>query len=105
YLKIKELVSDSDGITEETRLPIVGALRVIARDRQPLALAPTRPGQVPYYQGAPALAGFAGVPVIDGAHLRGVLCADRDAPFAERDVALLAGAAEQVVHAVRSERV
>jgi two-component system cell cycle response regulator len=43
--------------------------------------------------------------VLDGAHLRGVLCADRDAPFDERDAALVVRAAEQVMHTVHAEQV
>jgi two-component system, cell cycle response regulator len=46
------------------------------------------------------------VPVSDGPHLRGLLCADRaDGAFSDRDADLLARAAAQVVHAVHSEQV
>ena len=50
---------------------------------------------------------FLGIPVVEGGHLRGVLCADRRSPrlFSATDEALLAGAAQQVLRAIQSERV
>src|SRR5262249_21064445 len=43
--------------------------------------------------------------VAEDGHLRGVLCADRTRPFAERDEKLLVGAAQQILRAIQSERV
>ncbi len=67
---------------------------------------------LPYYAGDPDIDSFLGVPVLEDGHLRGVLCADRitapdgqSRPFNERDEALLVGATEQLLRAIRSERV
>ena len=45
------------------------------------------------------------MPIIEGAHLRGVLAADRDAPFTEADRDLLADASAQVLRVVQAEQV
>jgi diguanylate cyclase (GGDEF)-like protein len=85
-----------------------GALGAVLRDRHIVNLPHTRPGQIPYYEyaGADASGPLLVVPVCDGAHLRGLLCADRaDGAFSERDADLLARAAAQIVHAVHGEQV
>jgi GAF domain-containing protein len=45
------------------------------------------------------------VPVLEGTHLRGVLCADRDDRFADGAVELLTDAAQQIVRAIAAEQV
>jgi diguanylate cyclase (GGDEF)-like protein len=104
-LKIKELVSDVDTVTERRVVPLSGALSAIARDRSMLALPAARASQLPYYEGEGLIGAFLGVPVMDGPHVRGILCADRARLFDEREAALLLGATEQVVRAVQSEQV
>lgn len=104
-LKIKEVVSDSDHVTEAKVVPAGGVLGAISRDHAPLSVAKTRAGQVPYATSSDPIGAFLGVPVMEGAHFRGILCADRDEPFEERDTALMLGATEQIVQAIQSEQV
>lgn len=107
--KIKEVVSDTDAITEAGSVPPAGVLGAVLRDRAPLVLGRTKPGQIPYYvRGVPVevVAGaLVCVPVMEGAHLRGILCADREQPFTDDEVAVLAGTTEQLVRYVQSEHV
>ncbi len=106
-LTIKELVTDSE-LVVETSLPAdAGALGAIVRDRLLLNLPAPKRGHVAYYDGPEEVGAFLGVPVLEGSHLRGVLCADRRqaGPFSARDEALLVGAAEQILRAIQSERI
>ncbi|MCA9679290.1 MAG: diguanylate cyclase, partial [Myxococcales bacterium] len=104
-LKLKEIVSDRDDVVEQPRLPSSGVLAAVVRDRQPLLLAATKPGQLPYYQGGGDGAAFTGVPVLEGVHVRGVLCADRTRAFDEADRDRLTDAALQIVRTVQAEQV
>jgi len=104
-LKLKEIVSDADHITETPRLPSAGILGAVLRDRQPLLCAATKPGQLPYYDGSRAGVAVVAVPIIEHGHLRGILAADRDAAFSEADRDLLADASAQVLRVVQSEQV
>jgi diguanylate cyclase (GGDEF)-like protein len=113
-MRIKELCTDSESIHEGS-LPIdAGALGTVVKTRAPLELGAPKPGHLPYYAGGGAepVGAFLAVPVLEGAHLRGVLCADRKVtspsgarPFEPRDEVLLAGAARQILRAIQSERV
>jgi diguanylate cyclase (GGDEF)-like protein len=104
-IKLKEVASDADDITETPRLPTAGILGAVVRDRQPLLCAATKPGQLPYYETGHAGVALVAVPLIELGHLRGILAADRDAPFAEADRDLLADASAQVLRVVQSEQV
>jgi diguanylate cyclase (GGDEF)-like protein len=104
-VKLKEVASDADDITEAPRLPNAGVLGAVIRDRQPLLVAATKPGQLPYYDGGRAGVALVAVPILEGAHLRGILAADRDAAFTEADRDLLADAGGQVLRAVQAEQV
>lgn len=104
-LKLKEVVSESDAVTERRAVPLAGALRAIVRDGKALTLPSVKWTQLPYYEIEQEVGAFVGVPVVDGAHLRGILCADRSHAFDERDVAILNGATEQIIRAVQSEQV
>jgi two-component system, cell cycle response regulator len=106
-LKLKEVVSDADDITESPRLASAGILGAVLRDRQPILCAATKPGQLPWYAGASSRAGVAlvAVPIIEGGHLRGMLAADRDTPFSDADRDLLADATAQVLRVVQAEQV
>jgi len=104
-VKLKEVASEADDITEAPRLPSAGVLGAVLRDRQPLLVAATKPGQLPYYEGGRAGVALVAVPIQEGAHLRGILAADRDAPFTEADRDLLADAGGQVLRAVQAEQV
>jgi two-component system cell cycle response regulator len=104
-VKLKEVVSDADDITEARRLPNAGVLGAVIRDRQPLLVGATKPGQLPYYDGARAGVALLAVPILEGAHLRGILAADRDTAFHEAERDLLADAGAQVLRAVQGEQV
>ena len=109
HVKLKEVVSDADDITEQPKLASAGILGAILRDRQPLLWAATKPGQLPYYDSGRAGAALVAVPIIEhGAgpgYLRGILAADRDAPFTESDRDLLADATAQLLRVVQAEQV
>ncbi len=104
-LKLKEIVSDKDDLIETPRLPAGGVISAVVRDRAPLLLAATKPGQLPYYLGGGDGAAFTGVPVLEGPHVRGALCADRERPFDERDRDLLSDATGQILRTVQAEQV
>ncbi len=106
-LKIKELVTDADCVAE-TAIPVdAGALGAIVRERMLVNLRAPKRGHVAYYNGPAEVGAFVGVPVIEDGQLRGVLCADRVAtrPFDQREEALLAATASQILRAIQSERV
>ena len=104
-IKLKEVASDADDITEQPRLAHAGILGAVVRDRQPLLCAATKPGQLTYYEGGRAGVALVAVPIIEHGHLRGILAADRDNPFTEADRDLLAEASHQVLRAVQAEQV
>jgi diguanylate cyclase (GGDEF)-like protein len=105
-LRLKEIASDADEVTERTKLGAAGIVGAVVRDRQAVIVGATKAGQLPYYEGgAYAGSAFLGVPVLEGMHLRGVLCADRAQAFDERDRDLLTEACQQVLRTVQSEQV
>ncbi len=104
-IKLKEVASDADDITETPRLSSAGVLGAVIRDRAPLIVSATKPGQLPYYDGGRAGVALVAVPIIEGGHLRGILAADRDAPFTESDRDQLTDASAQVLRVVQSEQV
>jgi diguanylate cyclase (GGDEF)-like protein len=104
-VKLKEVVSDAEDITEAPRLASAGILGAVVRDRQALLCAATKPGQLPYYESGRGGVAVVAVPLIEHGHLRGVLAADREAPFTEADRDLLADASAQVLRVVQSEQV
>jgi diguanylate cyclase (GGDEF)-like protein len=104
-VKLKEIATDADDITEAKKLPTAGVLGAVVRDRQPLLVAATKPGQIPYYDGGRAGVALVAVPILEGGHLRGILAADRDAAFGESDRDMLADASSQVLRVVQGEQV
>jgi two-component system, cell cycle response regulator len=104
-IKLKEVVSDGDDITEARRLASAGIFGAVVRDRQAILCAATKPGQLPYYDGGRAGVAVVAVPVIEHGHLRGILAADREAPFSEADRDLLADASAQMLRVVQAEQV
>src|SRR5262249_60255163 len=103
-VKPKEVAWDGDDITETPRLPSAGVLGAVLRDRQALLCAATKPGQLPYYDGARAGIALVAVPIIEQHHLRGILAADRDAPFSEADRDLLVDARGQPLRVGQAEQ-
>ncbi|MCP4449784.1 MAG: sensor domain-containing diguanylate cyclase [Myxococcales bacterium] len=104
-LKIKEVVSNCDAITEEPIVALSGVLKAVARDGKPLIMQNCKPGQISYYEGAFDAGAFMGIPVIQGKHLRGILCLDREKSFSEKERELAERGAQQVLVAIRSEQV
>jgi diguanylate cyclase (GGDEF)-like protein len=104
-LRLVEVASTSDDVTENRVLGHAGVLGAVVRDKAPLLISATKRGQLPYYDGGHAGVAMVAVPVLEAGHLRGILCADRDATFAEVDRDLLADAAAQVLRAVQTEQV
>lgn len=104
-IKLKEVASDADDITENPRLASAGILGAVIRDRQPLLCAATKPSQLPYYESGRAGVALVAVPLIEHGHLRGILAADRETAFSEADRDLLANASAQVLRVVQSEQV
>lgn len=104
-VKLKEIVSDADDIIETPRLRSAGVIGAVLRDRTPLIIGAVKPGQIPYYDSPRAGVSLVAVPIIEGTHLRGILVADRDAPFSESDRDLLADASAQVLRVVQAEQV
>jgi two-component system cell cycle response regulator len=108
-LRVKEMVTDSDMVSETPIPAQAGALGGIVKNR--LLLNLRRPRQaaqsLPYYAGYEQVGAFAGVPVLEDGHLRGVLCADRrsDQPFDEQEEKVLVDATRQVLCAIQTERV
>ncbi|MEZ4368397.1 MAG: diguanylate cyclase [Kofleriaceae bacterium] len=104
-LVLKELATDVDEVRDPGRLEAAGLLGAVVRDRAPVLLAATKAGHLPYYTGERAGHAAIAVPILDGAHLRGVLCADRPRPFVEGDRDLMLDAAGQLLRTVQAEQV
>jgi diguanylate cyclase (GGDEF)-like protein len=103
-VNLRDVASDADDIVETPRLASAGILGAVIRDRAPILCAATKPGQLPYYSGT-QIGAVVAVPIIENGHLRGILAADRDAPFAEADRDLLSEASAQMLRVVQSEQV
>ena len=107
-LHIKELVSDSDDIVEAAIDPAEGIIGGITRQRDMVAVSELREDYrgLSYYRNSPKVTEFAGVPVIENGHLRGVLCVDRaaDRPFDEEEKQIIGEAADYVLRIVENER-
>lgn len=107
-LHIKELVSDSDLIIEGEIEPARGVIGGITRRREPVALDSIRPGfrGLSYYREAENIGAFFGFPIVEGGHLRGVLCLDRreNRAFDEKDTHVVDEAAQWIVRAIENER-
>ena len=106
-LRLKEIVSDRDDLVAGDQLPTAGLLGAVLRDRAPIVIERAKVGQLPYYDDASVADGAAvvAVPVLEGAHLRGVLCVDRATRFDDGTVELLLDSAQQIVRAIQAEQV
>ena len=104
-LKLREIATDADDIVEARRLVSSGVLGAVVRDRAPLLVGATKPGQLPYYDSPRAGVALVAVPILEGGHLRGIIAADRDAAFGESDRDLLVDACGQVLRVVQAEQV
>jgi diguanylate cyclase (GGDEF)-like protein len=106
-LKVKELNTDSPHVTEAPIAAGGGVLGAVLKELRPFVLDAPRLSLLPYYAGPADVAGFVGVPVVEGKTARGLLVGDRAEVrrFSEGETALMTSAAEQVVRIVQSERV
>ena len=108
-LKVKELRSQSDHIVESAFSAGEGILGAITKRREPLVLQDLKPGYagLSYYRKPERVTDFAGVPVLAGEHLRGVLVADRtnNQSFTQSDLSVMKTIAQEIVRAVQVERI
>ena len=106
---IKELRSQSDHVINKPISAAEGFIGAVTKRREPLVLTQLKAGHsgLVYYTQPQAVTDFAGVPVLEDGHLRGVLVADRDdgRPFQSSDIAVMNTIAEEIVRAVQVERV
>jgi diguanylate cyclase (GGDEF)-like protein len=108
-LRVKELRSQSDKTVEGPIAAGEGLLGAITKRNEPLILTNMRPGHpgMVYYSGREPVTDFAGVPVMEGIHLRGVLVVDRTdgRPFEDSDLAVMNTITAEIVRAVQVERI
>ena len=106
---IKELRSQSDHVTTKHLVAAEGFIGAITKRREPLVLTQLKTGHsgLVYYTQPQAVTDFAGVPVLEDGHLRGVLVADRNdgRAFTKADIDIMNTIAEELVRAVRVERI
>ncbi len=106
---IKELRSQSDHVTNKALVAAEGFIGAVTKRREPLILTQLKAGHsgLVYYTQPQPVTDFAGVPVLEDGHLRGVLIADRDGnrPFTPGDIDIMNTIAEELVRAVRVERI
>ncbi len=107
-LAIKELVSDSDHIIETSIEPAKGVIGGVTRRREPVRLDAIRPGfrGIPYYRTTGEVKAFVGIPVLEGGHLRGVLCVDRveDRAFTDQEIEVANETIQYILRAIENER-
>jgi diguanylate cyclase (GGDEF)-like protein len=107
-LFLKEAASDSDLISDRSVASRVGLVGGVLKTKKTLNLCPLKSSAaaIPYYRGPEEVGAFLGVPVVENGYVRGVLCADRKAPepFAQHQEEVLRRASEQMLRAIRFER-
>jgi diguanylate cyclase (GGDEF)-like protein len=106
-LEIKEIATASEMVRESPTLESPGVLAGVLREPKPLRLKALRGKRLPpYYQGPEAVTDLCAVPLIEGAALRGVLCADRtgDREFTAEEETVLAKAGVHVMRILEQER-
>ncbi len=108
-LSIKELRSESDWLVEKPIGVGEGFFGVITKRKEPLVVANLRPGHsgLVYYRRPEPVTDFAGVPIMEGPHLRGVLFADRadGRAFDDSDLDVMKTLAGEIVRALQVEHV
>jgi diguanylate cyclase (GGDEF)-like protein len=108
-LRVKELRSQSDRITEKPIGAGEGLLGAITKRKERLVLTNLRSGHsgLVYYSGPEPITDFAGVPVLEETYLRGILVADRKngRAFDESDLAVMTTIAAEIIRAVQVERI
>jgi len=106
-LFIKEIATSSDLVRTNPLLDGPGVLSAVVRDPKALRLKNLNGRRVPpYYEGPEAVTDLCAVPLLEGAAVRGFVCADRidGRPFTDEEQAALATAAEHVLRVIEQER-
>lgn len=107
-LGIKEAISESDMVTDRSVSSRVGLVGGILKTKETLNLCPVKQPATSfaYYRGPEKVGAFIGVPVVERGYVRGVLCADRRdvQAFGDHEEAALERGAEQILRAIKSER-
>ncbi len=107
-LILKEVATSSELVVEHPLIESPGLLAGVLRDPKPLRLKALRGKRVPpYYSGPARITDLCVIPLMDGASLRGLLCADRadDRPFTEVEEVSLRKAAGHLLRVIEHERV
>ena len=107
-LKLVEVATDADDVEPGPWPAVGGAVGGAVKQGSVVNLDAVRTGYrgIPYYPGPAPVLRFVAVPVREGNHLRGVLCADRvqGEPFTPEDEAVLEAAVATVLRATETER-
>jgi diguanylate cyclase (GGDEF)-like protein len=106
-LIIKEMATASEFVRDSPELESPGILASVVRDPKALRLKSLGGRRVPpYYAGPEKVTDLCVVPLMDGAVVRGFLCADRidDQPFEDGEEGVLQKAADQILRIVEQER-
>ncbi len=107
-LQLKELATDSEYALDQPLLPTPGILTSVIANPHTLRLERLAGKRLPpYYRGPEPVTDLCAVPLLDGASLRAILCADRigDRPFDDDEAALLERAAQHIARVIEHERV
>ncbi|HOX44842.1 MAG TPA: diguanylate cyclase [Myxococcota bacterium] len=108
-VRLMDARSDSDQLVRTPMPAGEGVLGAIIKRLSPVSFDHLRDGHelLTYYATRVPIRSFLGVPVLDGAHVRGVLLADRrvDVPFSDDDRRMLSTVAVELLHEIDTERV
>ena len=108
HLRISELASDAQNLSEGPFLVGDGILGAAISQRSGVAMAGLKPGyKLPYYVGPCPVRAVSALPVFEHGALRGVLVVDRleDRAFSPREQELIEEAGRYAVRAIQNERV
>lgn len=107
-LVVKEMATQSEYAVEDRVLSGPGLLTSLIADPKEVRLRALKGKRLPpYYQGPEPVTDLCALPLLEGASLRGILCADRtdDEPFTDEDAAVLQRAANHIRRVIEHERV
>ncbi|MFO0758911.1 MAG: sensor domain-containing diguanylate cyclase [Byssovorax sp.] len=108
HLRISELVSDAQNLSEGPFLAGDGIFGAAISQRSAVSMAGLKPGyKLPYYLGACPVRAVLALPVYEHGSIRGVLVVDRvdDQAFSPREQEIVEEAGRYAVRAIQNERV
>jgi two-component system cell cycle response regulator len=108
HLRISELVSDAQNLSEGPFLAGDGIFGAAISQRSAVSMSGLKPGyKLPYYLGACPVHAVLALPVFEHGAMRGVLVVDRldDQPFTPREQEIVEEAGRYAVRAIQNERV